>query len=146
MSGCFGYVAFLPDDCKNETPTANARVLEGWQNYPPSKWQKNPSSILSTRADFIRAWGEPTIIESSDDTEIWVYKRHLWCGVVPAFFIPVPLLLPVCDGFERIEFQDDYAKRLHIRRILEKGFIIGIGGFFSTNDPVCRYPLPNNSR
>jgi hypothetical protein len=67
------------------------------------------------------------------------------CGVIPAFVIAVPVPLPVCDGFERIEFEDDHAMCLHRRRIVRFGFIGTIGGGTSFNDPVCRHPLPSNN-
>jgi hypothetical protein len=143
LSGCFGLATYLPDECKNETPTTSARLGGGWK--------KAPLSSMPTKADFLRAWGKPNMITStSENTETWIYERHLWCGVMPAFILAVPLLLPVCDGFERIEFQGDDAKRLHIRRIVESGYILlifPIGGgadYISVKEPACRRPIHNN--
>jgi hypothetical protein len=47
-------------------------------------------------------------------------------------------LLPVCDGFEHIEFQGNEAKNLHIKRIVFAAAVMpGAAGA----DPICRFPL-----
>ena len=137
--GCFGVLVYYPGECKNETPTIIARDFKGWREKPP------PSSIY-TKADFLKSWGKPDMINStSENTETWIYKRRLWCGVIPSYFIAVPLMLPVCDGFERIDFEGDYANRLDIRRTLMKGTLLTLrGGVFWTRDPACRHSLPDN--
>jgi hypothetical protein len=51
-------------------------------------------------------WGKPTTVRPvSRETqgERWTYKfRPAWCGVIPSFVIPVPLLLPVAS--EKVVF------------------------------------------
>jgi hypothetical protein len=84
------------------------------------------------------------IVPTSENTERWIYKRHLWCGVMPGIIVLVPLILPVCDGFERIDFEGDYATRLDIRRIVEKGVIWTFGGPViggEIHPTACRFPL-----
>ncbi len=135
LSGCVGLVVYYPGECKNETPTTKARWLSEWERVPPS--------TIPTKADFLKNWGKPeTIISTSEKTETWIYKRHLWCGMLPAFVIALPLMLPVCDGFEKIDFDGNYAKSLDIRRTLKEGTFLSVnGGYFWKRDPVCRYPL-----
>ena len=60
------------------------------------------------------------------------------------FLLPVPLILPVCDGFDRIEFQGNEAKRLHTRHIVKTGFIF-YTDFEAVSDLACRFPLPPNN-
>jgi hypothetical protein len=144
LSGCFLAVPF---ECRNEFPTIEARNVLFWD------WKNPPKP--STKEDFLKAWGPPKSIlstfenketgfyetrlsPSTENRETWVYERRLWCGFGPMFFIvPLPLLLPVCDGFERIEFQGNDAKNLHIRRIAAGG----ISPWFVGGDPVCRYNI-----
>ena len=88
-------------------------------------------------------WGRPDRIEwAAEDCEIWVYDRTLWCGPIPIFLAPLPLVLPVCDGFDRIEFRGDTARVLHTRRSLLGGFFGGPGGGGAGVDPACRNPIP----
>ncbi len=138
-SGCsaLGLFTALPAECENETPTTLARI-----SY--IEWQKKFSpDTHPTKADFLKAWGKPDMITAtSDNSEIWIYKRHLWCG---GFFIIVPIGLPVCDGFERVEFQGDNAKRMHIRRTVIHGLMFGGNYTGSLNEPDCWYPLPANN-
>ena len=106
---------------------------------------------MATKEAFLKDWGKPDeIISSSESVETWIYNRKLWCGVLPVLILPVPLILPVCDGFDRIEFKDNVATRLHTRRIVVGGGILlltpsGPGGGASANEPVCLFPLPPNN-
>jgi hypothetical protein len=98
----------------------------------------------STKAEFLKDWGKPDeIISASENEETWIYNRKLWGGLIPVILLPVPLILPVCDGFDRIEFQGNEAKRLHTRHTVTGGFVIPVAG---GSDPACRFPLPPNSR
>ena len=155
LPGCFGGVVFYPDECKNETPTANMRDLRPFV-FDENRFAAEPF-IKTSKADFKESWGKPDKINSiSENTETWIYERHfLWCGVVPIFFIPIPLLVPLCHGFERIDFQGDEAKRIYIRRMLMSGVFVThpqIGkdffdkdfGIIGRHDPACRNPLPDN--
>jgi hypothetical protein len=66
-------------------------------------------------------------------------------GVIPILIaLPVPLILPVCDGFDRIEFHGNEAKNLHRRHIVESGFYVEESAVAKT-DPACRFPLPSNN-
>jgi hypothetical protein len=107
----------------------------------------------STKAEFLKDWGKPDeIISSSESVETWIYNRKLWCGVMPVLILPVPLIFPVCDGFDRVEFKDNKATRLHTRSIVFGGGILlvvpfGGGGALGrgVKDAACRFPLPPNN-
>ena len=136
LSGCFGLVVVYPSECKNETPTTAAHDLF---------WSKSKTPKQSTKEDFLKEWGKPIkIISDSENKETWVYERRLWCGFIPAFYLPAPLLLPVCDGFDRIDFKGNEATRLHTRRALSGGVILTYGQAHKVWEPVCRYPLPSD--
>jgi hypothetical protein len=149
LSGCAGLMIAYPDECKNETPFTGVHDIFWKKPRPKQKVlgiviPEIPHPKISTKAEFLKEWGKPVkIIATSENEETWIYERHLWCGAVPIIFLlPVPLLLPVCDGFDRIEFQGNEAKRLHTRRILWAGIIL-LPPTPLAGDPVCRYPLPS---
>jgi len=134
LSGCAGLIVAQPAECENETPNINIH-----------DFFLSPNALKgSTKAEFLKEWGKPDeIISAAEDEEIWIYNKKLWCGAVPIFILPAPLLLPACDGFNRITFQGNEAKNLHTRHIVYSGFIIP--GMPATTDPPCRRPLPLNS-
>ena len=136
LSGCAALFIAYPDECKNEAPTTSTHDIFWSMKEPIKCW---------TKADFLKEWGKPVkIISTSENEETWIYERRLWCGLIPIYLlIPAPLLLPVCGGFDRIEFQDNVAKRLHTRRILVAGIILLPPGPLA-HDPVCRHPIPPN--
>jgi len=162
MSGCIGLIVNSPKECKDETPST--KIHDIFVTTPPIKEERTPMGIRlssedkfkrSTKAEFLEEWGKPDeIISKSERVETWIYYRRLWCGVMPVLILPIPFILPVCDGFDRIEFKGNEATRLHTRRIVKEGGMILVifapfagasatDGSFS--DPACRFPLyPNN--
>ncbi len=142
LSGCVGFGILTQEECKNETPTTDAR------RFDPTK-QIYPRGKVFSKADFLKAWGKPDmIIPTSENTERWIYERHnLWCGVIPAMLVAIPLVFPACDGFERIDFDGDYAKCLDIKRTVEKGVIIVPGDIVfgdRFHSSACRFSLSDN--
>jgi len=141
QSGCIGLIVNATAECKNETPFIGVHDIFIWT--PPISEEASPKG--STKAEFLKDWGEPDeIISTSENEGTWIYNRKLWCGVIPVFLLPVPLILPVCDGFDRIEFHGNEAKNLHPRHIVESGFYVG-GSAVAKTDPACRFPLPSNN-
>jgi len=131
QSGCVGLIVNTPEECKNAIPFTGVHDIFVWTKPSPQK--------VTTKAEFVKDWGKPDeIISASENEDTWIYKRKLWCGVMPVFLLPVPLLLPMCDGFDRIEFQGDEAKRLHTRHIGMAGFVLPVT---AGSDPACRFPL-----
>jgi hypothetical protein len=142
LSSC-GFVVMQPDECRNEIPFTGAHDF--FVQVPRPK--KNILGIeipevlppkASTKDEFLKEWGTPDeIITYSKDHETWVYKRNLWCGIILVYFIPAPLILPVCDGFDRITFTGNEAINLHTRKTVSVGLVIPLAG---GGDPVCRFP------
>jgi len=136
QSGCAGLLVNATAECKNETPRIDIHDFN---------WSKLDQRV-PTKELFSNYWGKPDeIISTSENEETWIYNRKLWCGVIPVFLLPVPLILPVCDGFDRLEFQGNEAKNLHTRHIVTGGFLIGGGTSVGGIEPTCRLPLPPNN-
>jgi hypothetical protein len=116
LSGCTIGIAG-PGECQIEIPSTEIRnfFLDG--------------KVLnkSTKEEFLKEWGTPDeITHTSETIEVWTYKRILWCGLA----LPLPLVLPVCNGFDIITFENDVAINLHTRTSV----IRFIGG----QSPACR--------
>jgi hypothetical protein len=130
LYGC-GLVIRSPEECYGETPYTAVHDYF-WD-------RKAPRPKASTKEEFLKDWGKPDeIITDSENKETWVYKRKLWCGIMPIIILPIPLILPVCDGFDRIDFTDNVATNLHTRHIVE-GYIIMPAGK-SSEGSACRFP------
>lgn len=137
--GCFGIIEMHPAVCEYETPDINIH--------------KNPSGIKktppwSTKTEFLKEWGKPDLVTSnSAHGETWTYKKNLPCGILPCFFICAPLFLPVCDGYDRIEFKGEGARRLETRVLKINGMMIWTaneldGGGVKFSYEACEHPIP----
>jgi hypothetical protein len=111
LSGCFGMASIQPGECETEAP-----------KFP-------------NKAGYLKEKGAPSSTKTvSAGREVWVYEESVWCGVIPCWGICVPLMLPVCDGFERVLFKGDRAESVHTRvptghaLILNALAIAGAGG------------------
>jgi hypothetical protein len=113
QAGCFGVIVMSPQDCDR---SADSTSLPGAINTP------------TTKKEVREYWGKPDeIITVSENEEAWIYsKKDLWCGVIPVFILPVPITLPLCNGFDRIEFRGNEAARLHSKEEYGFGFFFGI--------------------
>jgi len=149
LSGCIGLILNTPGECKNETPFTGVHDIFWKKPHPKQELifglviPEVPAPKASNKNEFLTDWGKPDeIISTSENMETWIYNRKLWCGFMPVLILPVPFILPVCDGFDRIEFKDNIAIRLHTRSIVWGGAVgFFVGGGSGGKDPVCRYPL-----
>lgn len=136
LSGCIGLGLTLPLECKNEKPALNAR-----DSFYHSANNETSSATWLTKQVFLNNWGKPDSIKTiSEYKEIWRYENHIWCGVIPCFVVCVPLLLPVCDGFAEIEFHDNSARLLDVKRSVT-GMLL-LMPLFAAGDSVCRNVTP----
>lgn len=135
-SGCVGFIADVSDnqEIRNPVPLRAEKLFGGdadrWACQPP-----DPSTPL-TRKDFLAAWGEPAEKLVRAGGETWVYaERGRWCGALLLVLVPVPAMLPLCETYDRVEFEGDRAIRSTSRRLAASG--AGIGVF-----PVAPVPVP----
>jgi len=144
LTGCFGLMTVSPVECPNETPYPAVHDL--FQTAPREKGEVLPPKN-ATKTEFLDAWGQPDeIVKTSETSETWIYKRKLWCGVVPMFIVPLPLVYRGCEGFDHIYFEGDRAKLLHTKHTTSGGFALILtpvgGNAIAGSDPACKYPIP----
>jgi hypothetical protein len=140
VAGCFGVAVIHTTECRSDVPICG-------YFYEKDKWgpQSSPKpNPLPIKDDFIKIWGEPSETQSISENEvILVYKRELWCGVVPSWGVLIPLVLPTCDGFDRITFKDNRATHIHFKREnLVGGYFLlttGIGDKSKTCPVPCSH-------
>lgn len=98
LSGCFGVIVSSPLACD--------------------------FGRLPTKTELLNERGQPDEIKrAAKNEEIWTYyvSKDLWCGVVPAFVIPVPLLLPICNDYDQFTFVGDESKEAQAIRVMQSG-------------------------
>ncbi len=113
LSGC-ALFSLTPHQCeKTDTPNL-ARMMQREVAGIPAPPGGQP---CCTTSDFLKSWGKPDRIEpGGGNAEAWTWNRRSWCGYLPVvLFVPVPLMLPVCTGYDRIEFQGDSAQTIQTR-------------------------------
>ena len=140
LSGCFGGAVYYPTECVSDYPLKNyVYSKDAWGPFlVDSPKVRNPSDNPLTKNDFLKDFGKPDeIVTISADQEMWVYNRSEFCGVMPIYFIPVPLGLPVCNVFDHVTFENDKAVHIHFRRVDDAGFIIGSMGGFGKEPEKC---------
>lgn len=115
-SGCgptIGVYQFTPEDCES----SNRKIL--WEATERTDSNYNPliANVISpSKNDFILYRGHPDkIIILSENMETWTYNEKVWCGYAPIFFVAAPLVLPVCDGYNRITFENGTAVRINYK-------------------------------
>ncbi|TSK08047.1 MAG: hypothetical protein FPO08_01655 [Geobacter sp.] len=127
LAGC-GLAVRYPAECRYEMPSTE--IHDFFQFGTPK---------ASTKSEFLKEWGKPDEIQSGPDgKDTWVYRGKMWCGPIPVILLPVPLLLPLCDRFDRITFNGERGESLHTRR--GNVFLI-LFPPLSGDDPPCRYPV-----
>jgi hypothetical protein len=141
LPGCAGLLMVYPSECEADLPLKNYTYEKGLQrqNFEATNlWGISDSAEMLTLPDhdtFIQNshWGLPeAIIELVPGQEQLVYSHRMWCGIGAVWiFIPAPIFLPVCKGFDRITFTEGQATHIHFRRVNATGFFVGVpvGGF-----------------
>ena len=113
QSGCIGLIVQTPKECKIEAPSTGIHYGSG-----EATGLNDANPTPSTKEEVREVWGKPDeIITVSENEETWVYNKSLWCGVWPIVILPIPFVLPVCNGFERIGFRGNEAISIHSRQI-----------------------------
>jgi len=148
--GCVGLFVAYPTECSSDLPICDYIYEKNKWGPTPRPFRSRTPSVpnrLLPKDSFISKWGEPTErIQVSDYEEILIYKFDIWCGAVPIYILPVPLVAPACEGFDRITFKGDQATHIHFKRGNEGGFVLAPGfiGPVGRERPCptfCPYPV-----
>ncbi len=102
LSGCcFGGAVFY-----NKTTSLEHFSLGQRGEVRPELQGKNP-----TRAKVQELWGQPDAERNEKDgVAVWRYRgAWSWAGVVPMYFVPVPLCVPTGHDYIDIYIQDTAA-------------------------------------
>ena len=98
---------------------------ERWACTPPDE-----SSARATREDFLRHWGEPKSRQVDGRKETWRYGEDgRWCGIWLIAVVPIPLLMPICDTYDMVEFENGIALRSASRRFHVTGIFATIAPY-----------------
>jgi hypothetical protein len=151
-AGCFGGAVIYMTECESSLPICNYKYSkENWGSTENANI-KNPPKVpnfLPSKDEFLAEWGVPSeTITASEDEVTLIYKTvDIWCGVVPAWGVAVPLMAPSCEGFDRITFKGSKATYIHFKRRNGAG-IMGIfmgpgGASMGKSCPIpCREVAP----
>lgn len=97
LSGCFGILIASPNACDFDR--------------------------LPSKTELLNGRGQPDEIKRTANEEIWIYyvRKDVWCGIVPAWFLALPLLLPTCDDYDQFTFVGDESKDAQALRVVASG-------------------------
>lgn len=131
LSGCIGFAVEYPVECGVDLPINRSYDVtsDSWVSWGEKESERYKDLyFLSEKDDFLNKWGQPDeVVRLSEDEEILVYKSDVWCGVMPAWGVAVPLVLPVCEGFDRVKFKDGRAVHVDFRKEGGSGFMFPVG-------------------
>ncbi|HEY5761619.1 MAG TPA: hypothetical protein VIS73_00280 [Rhodocyclaceae bacterium] len=127
-AGCVGVSLDMPRTAELSHP-APLVAAGAMPTAYKSRWAcQSPEGVFPPLGpgDFLSAWGEPASRRTTAGGEIWTYaERGRWCGAWIFAIVPLPLLLPICDTYDEVTFEDGRAVRARSRRFHLTG--IGVG-------------------
>ena len=140
-SGCVGIAFDRTKTVSIEKPVPLGH--RNWLNSGFERWACQPDlkQAYRTKSDFIAKWGEPHSKELSGNKETWIYAESgRWCGLwIGLVVVPVPLLLPVCETYDKIAFENDRAVSATSSRFVVTATGIAIAGAAGMPIPI---PVP----
>ena len=125
-AGCVGLSIDLPrtQEIQNPVPLKVKKAFGGDSDF--ERWACQPDTGPSTRNNFLLAWGAPSEKVATTKGETWIYAESgRWCGLWIFAILPVPLVLPVCETFDKVDFEGEVAVNSVSRRI--SGLSMGVG-------------------
>jgi hypothetical protein len=141
LNSCIGAGIAKPGKCAFDWPTVG---MFDDPTYNIIRSFNKHEATGSSKDDFMREWGKPDKIHSTENIETWTYDRNIWCGVVPCFILCVPLVLPVCNGVDMLTFVGDKAILLDSKKTFFYGFVFPVGPQFD-DSPQC-YRMDSHKR
>ena len=87
------------------------------------------STEALTKKEFISAWGEPQEKQITSKGETWIYSEsNRWCGLVVYVIVPIPLMLPICETYDKVYFEHGVAVSSDSHRYVGYAFVLTITG------------------
>jgi len=118
-----GYSLQMPETVDVEKPVPLTDQQKGAVSGDFNRWACESQSTSFTplsKDHFLSAWGEPKEKIVTVTGETWIYRETgRWCGLWLAVIIPIPFVLPVCETFDYVYFEQDVALRIKSRRIVQ---------------------------
>jgi len=130
-TGCVGLMVDMPltKDIRNPVPHNATKLFGGPNDLDRDRWacQAGPDpSVPQAKNRFLASWGPPKEKVVTAKGETWIYaEKGRWCGLWIFLIVPLPILLPVCETFDHVEFENEVAVRSTSRRMDGAG--IGLG-------------------
>lgn len=129
-AGCVGFSVEIPSTQEIQNPVP-LKVKEGAIGGGDAlvRWacqSESGPSVPLTKNHFLNVWGAPAEKVATARGETWIYaESNRWCGLWVFVILPVPVVLPVCDTFDKVSFEGDAAVSSVSRRF--RGLLLGIG-------------------
>lgn len=140
-AGCFGFLVDKPytTDIRNPVPSKASGEGPLYLLSRKQRWACERSSERYSKEQFLNAWGQPREKVPTPQGETWIYEdSRRWCGIWVSFIVPVPLLLPICETFDHVEFEGELAVRSKSRRA--DGYGIGLTFYMFAPIPLMVTP------
>ena len=117
LTGCvniFGYQSYPKLNCESEDIDTLWRIID-----PDRIIRGDNKELPPTKEDVTKARGEPDEVKTYENDEEWIYENSLWCGSLISIY---PLMLPICDGYDRIYFINGTAKHIYFNETKTTGY------------------------
>ena len=121
ISGCgVGVATVSPTECSLTEST-----YYEWEATGVSMENYDYNSRKPSKQHFLSGRGQPDeIITVNSVEEVWVYEQSMWCGFIVGLGFAVPLMLPVCDGVDRITFEGETVKQIERTGVMLNGLLM----------------------
>ena len=143
-AGCLGYATDMPSTVEVENPLPRVAENSDSSSEVSDRWacQSETGAFEPLSKNyFLNVWGEPKDKLTTETGETWIYEESgRWCGLWLGYIVPIPLVLPVCKTFDKVNFEEGVAVSSHSRRFTRStmGVVFHPSAFF--------YPIPIRTR
>jgi hypothetical protein len=131
-TGCIGVAYDRTTIEAIENPIPLRAPLDATADFDRWACQPGPSQALRAKSDILLSWGEPSAKELDAEKETWIYAESgRWCGFWIAFGVALPLMLPVCETYDKITFENDLAVSATSRRFVYSGAMLLFAPYYA---------------
>ncbi|MDH4323348.1 MAG: hypothetical protein OEW90_04330 [Betaproteobacteria bacterium] len=129
-AGCVGFAVDIPTTHEIPNPVPLMAKGGGFGTADKqARWACQSDAQASaplTKNHFLNTWGAPMAKVATAKGETWIYEeRNRWCGLWVFVIVPVPVVLPFCDTYDKVSFEGDFAVSSQSRRF--RDLVMGIG-------------------